>query len=292
MRRTAVGVLLGALALTSCTSTGDGPGAGATGSKGPAQGASSAGASSSPSASSSAAGTETPRTAPPVGGCYDLGLKEVASPTSDQAPVACREEHTTQTIHVGRLQTVVSGHLVAVDSRAAQEQMQRVCSRRLARYVGGTPRTRALSRLTVVWFGPTAAESDQGATWFRCDVVALQGKERLAPLPPPRRLQGVLDRPRALDSFGLCGTSAPGSPGFARVICAQPHRWRAVTTINLPGGRRYPGAAAVRRGGESACRNLVSRQQGNADTFRYGWEWPSREQWEAGQTYGYCWAPD
>ena len=27
-------------------------------------------------------------------------------------------------------------------------------------------------------------------------------------------------------------------------------------------------------------------------SFRFGWEWPTREQWRAGQRHGYCWAPD
>ena len=36
--------------------------------------------------------------------------------------------------------------------------------------------------LRAVWFTPTVAQSDRGADWFRCDVIAVAGTEKLAPL--------------------------------------------------------------------------------------------------------------
>jgi hypothetical protein len=193
---------------------------------------------------------------------------------------------------VGRLDTVVDGHLLAVDSRLAQRQVERACPRALDRYLGGTEETRRLSRLAAVWFSPTIEQSDQGASWFRCDAVALAGSDRLAPLPPRRRLEGILDRSDALDEVGLCGTTAPGEAGFERVICSRRHRWQALSTIDISGGAAYPGVAAVREAGESTCRDRVSEATGSPERFSYGWEWPTREQWRSGQRYGYCWAPD
>ena len=226
---------------------------------------------------------------PRDGACYRLDFDEATAPTNGEEPVSCSKRHTSRTYYVGRLDTVVDGHLLAVDSALAQEQVQTACTRRLPRYLGGSRRDRRLSRLKPVWFSPTLEQSDLGASWFRCDVVALARGTTLAPLP--RRVRGLLDRPGALDRVGICGTTAPGQRDFERVICGRPHAWRALTTIGIDGPDRYPGVAAVRRAGEDRCRDVVRRASGSPERFRYGWEWPTREQWRAGQRYGYCWAP-
>jgi hypothetical protein len=227
---------------------------------------------------------------PRVGACYDLDFASATLPTSDDRPVACTQRHTARTYYVGRLDTVVDGHLLAVDSAVAQRQVERACPRRLSAYLGGSAEARALSRLQAVWFSPTIAESDEGASWFRCDAVALASPGELASLP--RKLKGILDRPGALDRVGLCANAAPGTRGFERVICARPHAWRALSTIDIPGGQLYPGVAAVREAGEATCRDRVRRASGSPERFTYGWEWPTKDQWRAGQHFGYCWAPD
>jgi hypothetical protein len=143
----------------------------------------------------------------------------------------------------------------------------------------------------VVWFAPSPGQAEQGADWFRCDLVALAGQDRLQALPPRPRLAGALDRDGALATYGLCGTAAPGTPRFARVICGRPHSWRAIATIPLPGGAAYPGTARVRAAGDDACRERASAQAEDPLSFEYGWEWPTRQQWQRGQRYGFCWAP-
>jgi hypothetical protein len=172
-----------------------------------------------------------------------------------------------------------------------QRQLSTTCPRKLAAYVGGSPATRDLSRLNVVWYSPSLEQSDAGADWFRCDVVAFGREQQLASLPAGARLRGALSRPGALDTYGLCGTAAPGARGFERVICRKAHSWRAFATIGLPGGRAYPGTAAVRRAGNDDCRGRARARSSDSLKFRYGWEWPTREQWLAGQHFGYCWVP-
>jgi hypothetical protein len=206
--------------------------------------------------------------------------------------VPCSQPHTTVTIYVGRLDTVVDGHALAVDSERAQRQQARVCPQQLARFLGGSPSRRRLSRFAVVWFSPTIAQGGQGADWFRCDVVAFGGDDTLAQLPSYRLLHDVLDQPSALDRYGLCGTAAPGAAGFSRVVCGRSHSWQAVATLPLSGGRRYPGTATVRQAGDQPCQDIVHGRDPSALTYRYGWEWPTREQWDGGQHYGFCWAPD
>lgn len=229
--------------------------------------------------------------APLARACYRLTAAQLTQPTNASTPVPCRSRHTAQTVYVGRLDMVVDGHSVAVDSATVQKQLSTTCPRKLAAYVGGSAKARDLSRFNVVWYSPTLEQSDQGANWFRCDVIAFAAQAQLAPLPATARLQGVLGSAGALDEFGLCGTSAPGARGFQRVICGRSHSWRAIDTIALPGGARYPGTATVRKAGDSGCKDLAQARSANSLKYRYGWEWPTREQWARGQRFGYCWIP-
>jgi hypothetical protein len=293
-----LGALLAALLLLAgCTDAGPSPAS--TGAVEPAAESSEADADSDePSAKApdaeAGAASRTPPPAPPAPpgkGCYRLPFSALAEPTSARRPVDCADRHDAQTFHVGTLDLVVDGHALAVDAARVVEGLDETCDRRLARFVGGTPEDRRLTRLRAVWFAPTLEQADRGARWYRCDVVAVAGPDRLLRLPPPRRLEGVLDRPAGA-SYGLCGTTAPGEPGFERVICARPHAWRAVSTIALPQARSYPGAGVVRAAGNDRCRDFVRDLVDDPLSFRFGWEWPTRDQWRAGQRHGFCWAPD
>jgi hypothetical protein len=231
----------------------------------------------------------TPTAAPPRRACYDLDLAEAAEATSTASPVPCTARHTSVTIRVGTIRPVLDGHLLAVDSDSVQQQIATRCRAGFAAHVGGTEEARRLSRLTVVWFSPSLAESDRGALWFRCDLIALAGHDRLAPLP--RSTRGVLGVPNALDRYGTCGTAAPAAPRFQRVICSTRHTWRARATVNLPAQAKYLGKAAG-AAADSTCHDVDARLAADILKLRWSFEWPTRDQWDAGQRYGYCWTPD
>jgi len=243
----------------------------------------------SPVTSSTPTVAAAPPAAPPLHACYALTLAQAEAPTSAVGPVPCTASHTAVTIQVGTIRPVVDGHLLAVDSDTVQKQIARRCQGRLPAYVGGNEETRRLSRLTVVWFSPTLADSDRGALWFRCDLVALAGHDQLAPLPGSAR--HVLAAAGALDRFGTCGTAAPSVRRFQRVICSRPHTWRARSTVNLPARAKYldkaAGAAA-----DSTCHDVESRLASDILKLQWSFEWPSRSEWDAGQRFGYCWTPD
>ncbi len=74
------------------------------------------------------------------------------------------------------------------------------------------------------------------------------------------------------------------------MICARPHSWRAFDTVGLA-GKRYPGVAKARTAGDDVCEDRAHGLAGDPLKFRYGWEWPTRDQWLAGQHFGYCWVP-
>lgn len=226
--------------------------------------------------------------APANRACYQLTHDEAVQATSTASPVPCTDEHTTMTFHVGEVDPVVDGHLLAVDSDAVQAQVASRCPALLPSFIGGSLSDRRLSMLRSVWFTPSLEDSDAGARWFRCDVVALAAEGDLAPLTG--RLAGVLDRPSGLATYGMCGTAEPGTPDFQRVICSAKHSWRAIQVVPLPRGS-YPGEARAREAGQQPCQDAGAAVADEPLDYRWGYEWPSREQWDAGQTYGICWAP-
>jgi hypothetical protein len=244
------------------------------------------GASSGPA--TSAASPATPPPAPPRAACYRLSTADLTRPANDASPVPCRSRHTARTIFVGRLRGAAASPAAG---DAVTRQLSTTCPSRLAQFLGGSARTRDLTRFEVVWFSPTQADTEAGAAWFRCDVVAFARGDHLLALPRKDSLAKVLTRKGALDTYGLCGTAAPGARGFTRVVCGQRHSWRALDTIILSGGRAYPGTAKVRKAGESVCKARARAVATDTLRFTYGWEWPTRQQWRAGQHFGYCWAP-
>ena len=271
--------LLAAALLTACSS-GDDPGAGPTSAP---TGASSAAA--SPSA------TPTPAVAAPPPGdraCYDYGYSAAVAPVAHGEPVPCDRDHTAITFAVGDLDTVVDGHLVSVDSDRVQAQVAEACPEAFARFVGGSVEARRLTMLRPVWFTPSLRQSDGGANWYRCDAIAIAADEQLAPLVG--RLQGVLARPLAAERYAMCGTAEPGTAAFRRVICSGDHAWVALSTVDIP-GRAYPGVVRVRAAGQQPCQDAASAAADDPLNYRWGYEWPTEQQWQAGQHYGICWAP-
>jgi hypothetical protein len=229
-----------------------------------------------------------PPPAPADGACYRLRYDDAVAATVDRRPVPCREEHTSQTYLVGTLDLVVDGHLLAVDSERVREQVSTTCPARLGSFVGGTVEQQRLTMLRSVWFTPTVPESDLGADWYRCDVIALAGSGELAPLDGD--LRDVLTTEEGRDRFGMCGTAEPGTEGFRRVICSAAHSWRAVSTVPFEAGD-YPGEEQVRTAGEGPCQDAGRAAADDPLNFRWGYEWPTGDQWRSGRTYGLCWIP-
>jgi Septum formation len=258
--------------LVACTGDGDEPAA----------------APSSPATTSAASPTASVPPPPPQRGCYRLTYDQAIAPNARAKAVPCGEQHTAVTFAVGEVDALVDGHLLAVDSARVQEQVATECPSRFGAFVGGTLEDQRLAMLRPVWFTPSLQASDAGASWFRCDAVALATDEELAPLT--ERLDGVLDSEAGRDRYGMCGTARPGTPDFAHVICAREHSWRAIAVVPFETGP-YPGVSAVRSAGESPCQDAGAAAAGGALDYEWGYEWPSEQQWRAGQTFGRCWAP-
>lgn len=248
----------------------------------------------SPSPITSSATPTPPPTAEPYprperGACYRAAYDEVLSPTLAGEPVDCAKPHATQTYRVGTVDNLVGGHLVAIDSERVQDDVADRCPDLLPGFVGGTEDDLRLSMLRAVWFTPTVEESDAGADWFRCDVVAVGGTEELARVTGS--LKGVLDTPEGRDQWGMCGTSSPDDDGFERVPCGGPHSWRAFTVIDLE-GEQYPGAANIREAAEGPCEDAAAAEAADPLDYEYAYEGPTKAQWQLGERFIRCWAPD
>ncbi len=278
MRRLALLVIV-LLALAACTSDDD---------KEPS-------ADPSPTTSSPTVATPAPPPppAPAVGACYRLSYDEAVAPTSEDPPAPCDTGHTTQTFAVGQLDLVSNGHLLAIDSDAVRAEVAHRCPPRLAAYVGATEAQLRLSLLRPVWFTPTIEQSDAGAAWYRCDVIALSGDKSVAKID--HDLSGELAKPAGRAEFALCGTAQPGTAEFTRVLCREDHSWKAISVIDLAnrsddGG--YPGEQKVKDAGQDVCADAARAIASDALDYEWGYEWPTKGQWSAGQTYGRCWSPD
>ena len=75
------------------------------------------------------------------------------------------------------------------------------------------------------------------------------------------------------------------------MICSEDHSWRAIRTVGFEPGR-YPGLAKVRSAGDEPCKDAGRDVADDKLDFEWGYEWPTAQQWSAGQTYGFCWVPD
>ena len=184
---------------------------------------------------------------------------------------------------------MVDGHLLAVDSDRVQAQVADTCPKALAGFLGGEQADLRLSMIRPVWFTPSVAESDRGADWYRCDVVVVAGDKELA--EPDASLEGALGDEAERDRYAMCGTAAPDDEDFERVICSVEHSWRAIQVVPYEPGK-YPGEQAVRDPLESPCEDAGLDFADDPLDYQWGYEYPTKEQWEMGQTWGLCWAPE
>jgi hypothetical protein len=281
--RRALALAAAALLLAGCSSGESGAG---TTPPGPDGGSSATDSPTSPSSATPATAKAVPR--PKDRACYAYRYDDAVAPVAHGKPVPCDHAHTAITFSVGELDSVVDGHLLSVDSDHVQAQVADACPKAFAGFVGGTDEARRLTMLRPVWFTPSLSQSDQGADWYRCDAVAIAADETLAPLVG--RLQGVLGRPLARERYAMCGTAEPGTADFRRVICSGRHSWRALSTVDIAGAG-YPGVVKAWAAGQLPCQDAAAGVADDPLNYRWGYEWPTADQWAKGQHYGICWAP-
>lgn len=237
---------------------------------------------------STASATPTPvvaTAAPAHRACYALTREQALAAEMPTTAVPCAKPHTAQTYRVGEFDLMRDGHLLAIDSQAANQQVATECSRALTTWLGGDPR---LTVLTPNWYSATLEQADAGANWYRCDVVALNGATKLATLPAATK--NLLATEAGRNQYALCRTSAPNAANSSPVPCSAKHAYRATRAVDLPGTdlpTKEAGAAAM----DTPCQDAATTAAADPLNVKWVQELPTEAQWAAGRRYGICWVP-
>jgi hypothetical protein len=226
--------------------------------------------------------TEPPR----LGACRVLAPEDVARPTNASEAVDCAEEHTAETFTVGTFPTDAAAG--GVDDSSLGAYIFKTCSKRFREFLGGEESTVMRSTLTWAWFRPSKEAWEQGARWYRCDVVG-GGEQSRSFVELPETAKGLLlGRPQ--DTWMVCA-DGPTVAGSVKMPCSQPHTWRAVTTIKLgEPGEPYPGDRLVEVRTRDFCSDSVGAWLNYPVDYDFGYTYFHETEWKAGNRRSICWA--
>ena len=225
--------------------------------------------------------------APEIGACRVLTPKDVAAPSNATRTVDCAEPHTAQTFAVGQLPEELAD--ASYDDEALGEFAYHECSSRFEKFLGGDESLVMRTVLSWAWFRPSEKAWEEGARWYRCDVVG--GGDRSADyVELPEDVSGLLQARRVDDRWLVCA-NGPTVAAAARVPCSEPHTWRAVSTIKLGEPEDdYPGDRLVEVRSRDFCDKSVGAVLGYPVRYDFAYTWFHEAEWEAGNRRSVCWA--
>ena len=223
--------------------------------------------------------------APDLGACRLLTTQDLAQPSNATRTVDCSEQHTAQTYSVGSLPDSLQDADYDADELGAFAFDK--CSDRFRDYVGADESTAMRTILTWAWFRPSKEAWDQGARWYRCDVVG-GGDQTKHLLDLPDDVEGLLVQPD--DEWLVCATG-PTVDGSVKVPCSVAHDWRAVSTIKLgEPDEDYPGDEVSEKTTKDYCSKSVGAWLGYPVDYDFGYTWFHEAEWKAGNRRSVCWA--
>jgi hypothetical protein len=222
---------------------------------------------------------------PETGDCRVLAPEDVAEVTNDSPTVACTEPHTAQTYAVGELPDELAD---ADRGDAGVEAAARAaCDEAFADHVGADESTAMRTLLSWAWFGPSEDAWDEGARWYRCDVVG-GGEQTTEYVDLPPRTQRLLTKPT--DRWMACATG-PSVDGAVKVPCSREHDWRAVSTVQLGESEDdYPGDDKVQARTRDFCSDQVGAYLQYPVDYDFGYTWFGEAAWDGGNRRSVCWA--
>ncbi len=224
--------------------------------------------------------------APELGACRNLTPDDVAASSNATITVDCAEGHTAQTYAVGSLPDEFAD--VDYDDDALGDFAYRACSQRFAKFVGGDESLVMRSVVSWAWFRPSQEAWDDGARWYRCDIVG-GGDQSKTYVNLPADAKGLLSG-RVRDAWIVCAPG-PTVAGSARVPCTEPHAWRAVSTIKLgEPDDKYPGDRVVEVKSRDFCDKSVGALLDYPVSYDFAYTWFHEAEWEVGNRRSICWA--
>ncbi len=233
------------------------------------------------------AGSATsPEPQPEVGACRVLSPADVAESTDLSATVECTEPHTAETFAVGQLPSTYDD--AERNDAAVGEWAYDACSTKFQDFVSADDSLVMRTVVSWVWFRPSEAAWDDGARWYRCDIVG-GGEQSKEYVDLPTTARGLL-KGKQQDRWLVCADGETVS-GAVKVACTEPHDWRAVTTITVgKDNAAYPGDRSVEGTTRNFCSKSVAAWLGYPVEYDFGYTWFHRAEWEAGNRRSVCWA--
>jgi hypothetical protein len=224
---------------------------------------------------------------PPVlGACRVLSPADVAKPSDDSESVDCTEAHTTETFAVGQLPA--SFEDAEYDDGKLGAWAYKTCSPAFESFLGADESLVMRTIVSWAWFRPSEDAWEDGARWYRCDIVG-GGEQSKEYVDLPDTAKGLLGG-RTDDQWMVCA-DGPTVAGSVKVPCTEPHEWRAVTTISIgDANEEYPGDRLVEVTTHDYCRTSVSSWLHYPVDFEFGYTWFHEAEWEAGNRRSVCWA--
>ena len=223
---------------------------------------------------------------PELGACRALTPDDVEQPSNTSDPVDCTSPHTAETYAVGELPDSFDDADYEDDDLGAWAYS--TCSDAFQKFLGADESLVMRTVVSWAWFRPTEAAWDDGARWYRCDVVG-GGEQSKEYVDLPTTAKGLLlGRPQ--DRWMVCA-DGPTVSGSVKVPCTEPHQWRAVTTISLGDAKDdYPGDRVVEVTTRDYCSDSVGAWLSYPVDYDFGYTWFHQAEWDAGNRRSVCWA--
>jgi hypothetical protein len=224
--------------------------------------------------------------APNIGACRDLTPEDVAEPSNATRTLDCAKPHTAETFAVGTLPEQFAD--AAYDDRGLGLVAYRACGAAFQSFLGADESLVMRTVVSWAWFRPSEKAWEEGARWYRCDVVG-GGEQSKEYVDLPETAKGLLlGRPH--DRWMVCA-QGPTVSGAVKVPCTQKHSWRAVTTIKVGlDDEAYPGDRRVEVISDDYCSDSVGAWMDYPVDYEYAYTWFHEAEWEAGNRRSVCWA--
>jgi hypothetical protein len=223
--------------------------------------------------------------APELGACRVLTPEDVELPSNATRSVDCEEPHTAETYAVGELPSEFDD--ADYDDAAVGTYAYRTCSDKFMTFLGGDESLVMRSVVSWAWFRPSQKAWDEGARWYRCDVVGGGDEGDAEYVELPTTAKGLLLKPD--DRWLVCVNGA--SINGEKIRCSEPHTWRAVTTIKLGEAEDpYPGDRLVEVKTRDFCSDSVGAWLNYPVDYDFAYTFFHEAEWEAGNRRSVCWA--
>ena len=225
--------------------------------------------------------------APELGTCRVLAPDDVTVSANSAATVDCGVDHSAETYAVGPLPSELAES--AYDDPDVGAFVHETCSQGFIDFLGADESMAMRTLLSWAWFRPSEAAWDDGARWYRCDVVG-GGEDAATFVTLPETAEGLMSSGLPDDEWMACvdGEAVPGAP---RVACSEEHTWRAVTTIKVGGDSDpYPGDRLVEVRSRDYCEDSVLAWLDYPPEFKFAYTWFHEAEWTTGNRRSICWA--